>query len=107
MDWRKELEALRSETAALVSATPATAPDDARAPAPAPQIGDVLSTLEKPGRLAVQPDTFGPPEREQIGRRVATFKAHQERFRREREDFFSSTMKRARDLAGGRAADEP
>ncbi|MCK1611055.1 MULTISPECIES: hypothetical protein [unclassified Bradyrhizobium] len=96
MDWRKELEALRSETAALVSATPATVPEEARAPAPAPQIDDVLSTLDKPGRLAVQPDAFVLPER-----------AHQERFRREREDFFSSTMKRARDLAEGRAADEP
>jgi hypothetical protein len=103
MDWRKELEALRHETTALVSATPTTALDATRAPAPGPQapIDLVVSILNEPSRPAPGPFNFGPSEREQISKRVENFKAHQERVRREREDYFTRTMQRARDTAKG------
>ena len=35
-------------------------------------------------------------EREEIAARVATFKATQERFKREREEYFSTTLDNAR-----------
>jgi hypothetical protein len=35
-------------------------------------------------------------EREEIGHRVANFKAHQQRFMREREDYAASELKRMR-----------
>lgn len=35
-------------------------------------------------------------EREEIATRVATFKATQERFKREREEYFSTTLENAR-----------
>jgi hypothetical protein len=37
---------------------------------------------------------WGGSEREEIGRRIATFKAHQQRFTREREDYAQSTLMR-------------
>ena len=112
MDYRKELDALMGETAALVARTTVTASQTSQPTAPRPQapINIVVSILSEPGRPAPQPDTFGLSERDQIGRCVATFKAHQERFRREREDFYSTTIRRARDLADGRTTtgvDEP
>jgi hypothetical protein len=91
MDWREELEALGNETAALVSAM-----DTTGAPAPGPQapIDLVVSILSEPSRPAPGRFNFGSPEREQITKHVATFKAHQERVRREREDYYSRTMQR-------------
>ena len=40
--------------------------------------------------------TLNSSERDQIRRRVANFKAHQERFAREREDFAASLLKEMR-----------
>jgi hypothetical protein len=106
MDWREELEALRNEAAALVEAAPPPAPVEARAPAPRPPSDLALSTLNRPSRLLSQADSLGLSEREQIVRRVASFKAHQEHVRREREDFYSRTMQRTRDVARGHISDE-
>jgi hypothetical protein len=44
----------------------------------------------------VPPVNWNKSEREEIGRRVANFKAHQQRFLREREDFVASEWKRMR-----------
>jgi hypothetical protein len=41
-------------------------------------------------------------EREEITRRVASFKATQEKFEREREEYFSTTMENARNGFGRR-----
>jgi hypothetical protein len=60
-----------------------------------------VSILNEPSRPVANPLNFGPPEREQISNRVENFKAHQERMRREREDYFTRTMQRARDTAKG------
>lgn len=103
MDWRKELEPLMNVTAVLVSATPSTALDATRVPAPGPQapIDLVMSILNEPSGPAPGPINFGPPEHEQISKRIDNFRAHQERFRQEREDYFVRTMKRARETAKG------
>jgi hypothetical protein len=52
-------------------------------------------------RLAVEPDRIPPvnktgSDREEIGRRIASFKAHQQRFIREREEHVASEFKRMR-----------
>ncbi|MDH6263366.1 hypothetical protein [Bradyrhizobium sp. BR13661] len=103
MDYRKELEALMIETVALTSRTPPTVPQ--RSPVvlglQAP-IDLVVSIPNEPSRQAPRPYNYGPPEREQISKRIEKFKAHQERFRREREDYCSQVMKRVRDAAAGR-----
>ena len=41
-------------------------------------------------------------EREEITARVASFKATQEKFEREREEYFVTTLENARSGAGGR-----
>jgi hypothetical protein len=41
--------------------------------------------------------------REEIATRVANFKATQEKFRREREEFFVTTLENARNGSDGRA----
>jgi hypothetical protein len=43
-------------------------------------------------------------EREEIAARVATFKATQEKFKREREEYFFTTMKNARHVENSRRA---
>jgi hypothetical protein len=61
--------------------------------------------LESPmPRIVMEPNRMPPPvnlnnsESDQIRQRVANFKAHQERFAREREDFAASILKRIRQL---------
>ncbi|WP_407185164.1 hypothetical protein [Bradyrhizobium centrosematis] len=104
MDWKKELDALVRETAELVARTPslnvhpqATIQTAAAAPM-APAAATNAATVE-PFR-PVRDRTAS--ERERIMARVQGFRAHQERMRREREDFYDRTMRRARDLADGR-----
>ena len=43
-------------------------------------------------------------EREEIAARVADFKATQEKFKREREEYFTTTLKNGRDGQGSRHA---
>jgi hypothetical protein len=49
-------------------------------------------TIVEPSRLP--PVNLNNSQREEIRQRVSSFKAHQERFTREREDFAASQMKR-------------
>jgi hypothetical protein len=102
MDYRKELDALMAETVALTSRSPSPAPRKPVALDPQAPIDLVVSILNEPSRPAARPYNYGPPEREQISKRVENFKAHQERFRREREDYCQKMMKRVRDAVEGR-----
>jgi hypothetical protein len=81
-NWQADLDALVEETMAF-----------------AKSIG-VESTMP---RTVIEPNRMPPvnlnnSERDQIRQRVANFKAHQERFAREREDFAASLLKRIRQL---------
>ncbi|MCK1404156.1 hypothetical protein [Bradyrhizobium sp. 76] len=102
MDYRKELEALMAETAALAAATALAIPHNSPVAGPQAPLDLVVSILNEPSRPAPRPYNYGPSEREQISKRVENFKAHQERFRREREDYYSKIMTRVRDAAQGR-----
>ena len=78
-NWQADLDALVQETMALtksVSVEPTVTP-----------------ALVEPNRL---PANLDRSERDEIRQRVANFKAHQERFAREREDFAASLLKSMR-----------
>ena len=77
-DWKTELDSLVKETMAFAK--------NLRVEPPMPR------TIVEPNRI---PPVNGiESEREEIRQRVANFKAHQQRFTREREDHASSEWKR-------------
>jgi hypothetical protein len=106
MQWKKDLEDLIRQTKALVSPSadairaasikpePASIKPDPAAVKPAEQI------VVPPEPLRLTPP-FAPMQwratsREEIKQRVASFKAHQQKFEREREDYCSQTLARTR-----------
>jgi hypothetical protein len=78
INWQAELDALMQETMRLTKSA-GVEPVIPRA-------------VIEPNRMS--PGTLNNSERDQIRQRVANFKAHQERFAREREDFAASQLKR-------------
>jgi hypothetical protein len=77
-DWKADLDALIEETLAFAKKR--------RLEPPVPR------TIVEPNRLP--PANLNNPECDEIRQRVASFKAHQERFAREREEFATSLKKR-------------
>ena len=82
-DWKAELDALVSETMDFAR--------NLRSQLPV-SIGRPESTRPEPMRL--EPMNWGGSEREEIQRRVASFKAHQQHHTRQREDYAASEWKR-------------
>jgi hypothetical protein len=77
-NWQADLDALVQETMALTKSV--------RVESPIPR------AVVDPNRMPAL--NLNNSERDQIRQRVANFKAHQERFAREREDFAASLLKR-------------
>jgi hypothetical protein len=78
LDWKADLDRLVEETMAFAK-----------------------SVHVEPGipRTVVEPNrtpsvNWAETERNEIGRHIANFKAHQQRFKREREDYAASELKR-------------
>ena len=86
-NWKADLDALIDETMAFAKCIH-VAPSMPR-------------TIVVPNRMPSV--NWMSSEREEIGQRVANFKAHQQRFLREREDFVASEWKRM--LASRRHSD--
>lgn len=82
-DWKAELDALVSETMDFAR--------NLRSQLPV-SIGQPEPTRPEPMRL--EPMTWGGSEREEIQRRVASFKAHQQQHTRQRQDYAASEWKR-------------
>ena len=83
-NWKTDLDALVEETTAFAKGV--------RVQLPMPR------AVVEPNRLpAVNPNNS---ERDEIRQRVANFKAHQERFAREREDYAASLLERMRGQLG-------
>jgi hypothetical protein len=78
INWKADLDSLVNETMAFVQSV--------RVEPPLPR------TIVEPNRMPSV--NWMSSEREEIGQRVANFKAHQQRFLREREDFVASEWKR-------------
>ena len=113
MTWMRERDALIAQTLAFVQSVAGTN-EDAGAPlrpltpkqpqtaAVSVDLGPVVTTrtAEPPKDLPATPPVSQPIAsgdiRSEIGARIASFRAHQERFRREREDYFNATLGKAR-----------
>ena len=80
-NWKADLDTLVEETTAFAKKH--------RVVPPMPR------TFAEPSRLP--PVNLNNSERDEIRLRVSNFKAHQERFTREREEFAASQMKRIRE----------
>jgi hypothetical protein len=92
MTWQAELEALIEETMAHVKAIQGNAVQ------PIVPIKPVAQALAEPPRSTPFEPMNWPSvgsEREEIGRRVASFRAVQERMQRERENYCVKTLANA------------
>ncbi len=78
VNWKAALNSLVEETMAFAKSV--------RVEPPMPR------TVVEPNRMP--PVNWMESEREEIRQRVANFKAHQQRFMREREDYVASEWKR-------------
>ena len=83
-NWKTDLDALVEETMAFTRGV--------RVQLPMPR------AVVEPNRLPAI--NLNNSERDEIRQRVANFKAHQERFAREREDYAASLLERMRGQLG-------
>jgi hypothetical protein len=115
MKWMRERDLLIAQTMSFVQSVTGKKPDDGDTPAapdvtghrvPAGPIAEVEAVLSQPPAIA-RPPTPVPPTgmpradlrediRSEIRARVASFRAHQQRFLREREEYCSATMAKVR-----------
>jgi hypothetical protein len=110
-NWKTERDAFVSETMAFVEAvrsqrpistegvvTPRQlllgVPEHFQQPAPTVSEHAHVASDETAEQPRLEPMKWGGSEREEIGKRIATFKANQQRFTREREDYALSTLMR-------------
>ena len=82
-DWKAELDALVSETMDFARSLRSRVPVSIGKPGP---------IRSEPARL--EPMNWAGSEREDIQRRVASFKAHQKQHTQQREDYAASEWKR-------------
>jgi hypothetical protein len=95
--WKSELDALIKDTMAFAAAAQVTVSASRVAVVPS------MSLSEQPSAKTIAaippplhdtlPTTWASPEREEIRTRVASFKAHQERWIREREEYANSILR--------------
>jgi ATP-dependent exoDNAse (exonuclease V) beta subunit len=102
MTWQAELEALIQETQAQADAVQAKIPKPIASAKPAEQ---PPAESSRPTKIEPMSWAASGSEREEIKRRVANFKAVQDRMQREREDYFVKTLADAR--YGPRVASPP
>src|SRR5271165_508239 len=109
MKWMRERDALIAQTLAFVQSVtgrsdageplPSVAPEPAPTPAiPAdmpPPAFSVIAEVPTPPSPAPRPPVPSDFQRE-LKTRIASFRAHQERFNREREEYFTATLARLR-----------
>jgi hypothetical protein len=99
MQWKKDLEALIKQTKALVASSVEATQPEPSAPAPKPiRPTEKFDAPAQPFRLTppLEPMQWRSLSRDEIKQRVATFKAHQQKFERDREDYCSQTLARTR-----------
>jgi hypothetical protein len=123
-NWKTELDAFVSETMAFVEAVrpwrpisnqaivtprqlPLGVPEHFQQPAPTVSEHAHVVSNETAEQPRLEPMKWGGSEREEIRRRVANFKAHQQRFTRDREDYAASTLMRVQGGVTAPHQDEP
>jgi hypothetical protein len=93
MTWQAELETLIEETMAHVKAVKGA---NDKPVVPLKMIERAIAESPRPARPEPMTESAAGSEREEIARRVASFKAVQERMQREREDYCERTLSEAR-----------
>jgi reverse gyrase len=129
MNWKKERDLLIAQTMAFVQSVTGKKPDLERAsdtgadvaepfiqatqilqaPVEAIKIG-ATDIVEPPRDIKdIQiPRAIAPGDvRSEMQARVANFRAHQERFNRERDEYFSATLTKLRASIGNNSAPDP
>jgi hypothetical protein len=93
-EWTKQRDLLIEKASAFAQSIAANTPK--RPVIPVQRPGAALGIASSAGRplTLAEPASSDTPERERsvVQRRLANFKAHQERFEREREDYFQKTL---------------
>jgi len=100
MKLKTDRDLLIAQTLAFVQSVTAEATEDESRLDPFPT--DEPVKAEPPARtVAVAPPASAPNTdvREEIRRRVAAFRAHQELFKRDRDEYFKSVLAKARSAA--------
>jgi hypothetical protein len=100
MKWKKDRDLLIAQTLAFVQSVTGKATEDESRLEPVP--ADEPAKAEPPARtVAAAPPSPAPRAdvREEIRRRVAAFRAHQELFNRDRDEYFKSVLAKARSAA--------
>jgi hypothetical protein len=95
-DWKADLHALVQETMAFAKNN-RVEPPKPRTIAEPPMLHAIAEPAKPPA--IVEPSRMPPvslpkSERDEMQQRVSNFRAHQERFAREREEFAASLLKR-------------
>lgn len=116
MTWENERDLLIAQTMAFVESVTGTKPEPEAAielnPLDEPEAAieltplDELDTVERPVAVVPTSHAMRLPAiavREEIQRRVAAFRAHQQLFQRERDDYFNSVLAKA----GERTSSQP
>jgi hypothetical protein len=113
MSWKKERDALIAQTLAFVQSVARKNDDvgesankadweveaarlDAFKIAEFPTIVEPPGIPEPPKRIQISPANATSDFRTEMQNRIASFRAHQERFNRERAEYFSATLAKAR-----------
>jgi hypothetical protein len=115
MEWVRERDLLIAQTLAFVESVTGKKPDakpDIRARDTKPRIEAAPIEIAEPP-AGVQFNTqasrtsISSDFRSEIQTRVASFRAHQQRFHREREEYFRATLARMRVATGSDSAPAP
>src|ERR1700709_557277 len=110
MDWKKERDLLIAQTMAFVQAVSkkpdmeqtaevalsVAAPNVAAARVDVTERAAEIADTSEQTRIIQIPQTIAPSARTEIQDRIANFRAPQQRFDREREEYFSATLARLR-----------
>jgi len=107
MSWQRDRDSLIAQTMAFVQSVTGRRDNAKQAPVLAPVEVDVRAELataleivdaaEPPPALAAQPRRIVLTDmQKEIRDRVASFRAHQQRFNKEREEYFSATISKLR-----------
>jgi predicted metal-dependent phosphoesterase TrpH len=113
MKWKKDRDLLIAQTLAFVQSVTSEKTDAEDRAESIPL--DLLAEVKWPAAPAapvVRPTSPARLDdmREEIRRRVAAFRAHQELFSRDRDEYFKSVLAKARSAAGrpsGASSDQP
>jgi hypothetical protein len=106
MQWKKDLENLVEQTRAMVRQAgpkstelpvrPATPPPEAAVTSTPPPNPSPPHAASLPHHWATPKLAFDRPARDEIIQRVEGFRAHQEKLRREREDYYLEMTEKMR-----------